>query len=159
MGELVLAAGPAGFDLEGDDGAALSGACDLEVLDLIGDGGDESGRGFEEWPVGGAEFDVGIFEEPGGEAAHVPLVADVWSQSKEGVEVLAFDDLDEMAEVVVALEVELAGALLVAVPEERNVDAVQPGEFGGMDAVAPGVARESCIGERAGGDPEATAIE
>ncbi len=71
------------------------------------------------------ERGCGVFEEPGGEAAELPLGAGVGAGAEDDVEAFFLGGFDEGGEVVVAGEVEVAGGGLVDVPEDVGGDGVE----------------------------------
>ncbi len=112
------------FNLRDDDRAA---AADLEGGRLLGEAGDPSLGGDHEGGIVGAEGGghAGVFEEPGGEAAELPLGAGVGAGAKDDVEAFFLRGFDEGGDVVVAGEVEVAGGGFVDVPEDVGGDGVE----------------------------------
>ena len=69
------------------------------------------------------------------------------------------DELDKVPQVVVALEIELAGAGLVAAPHDGGLDGVEPGLLGGGDPPGPLGAGEAGVVDRAPRDPHPASVE
>jgi hypothetical protein len=86
-------------------------------------------HGFDVRVVERADLHAGLGQQPGGQAAEVPLGADVRAGPRDDKETELLRQLHEAHQVAVAAEVELALVLLVHVP--RNVPARGTGWGGG----------------------------
>ncbi len=146
------------FNLRDDDGAA---ATDLEWGGLLGEAVDPALGGDHEGGVVGAEGGghAGVFEEPGGEAAELPLGAGVGAGAEDDVEAFFLRGFDEGGDVVVAGEVEVAGCGLVDVPEDVGGDGVEAHGAGHLEAGVPVLAGDAGVVEFAGEDFEGLAVE
>ncbi len=87
------------FNLGDEDGAA---AADLEGGDFLGEAVDPALDGDHEGGIVGAEGGghAGVFEEPGGVAAELPLGAGVGAGAEDDVETFFLCGADEGGEVV-----------------------------------------------------------
>ena len=146
------------FDLGDEDGTA---AAYLEWGGFLGEAVDPAFDGNHEGGVVGAERGghAGVFEEPGGVAAELPLGAGVGAGAEDDVEAFFLCGLDEGDEVGVAGEVVVAGGGLVDVPEDVGGDGVEAHGSGHFEAGVPVLAGDAGVVEFAGEDFEGLAVE
>ena len=146
------------FNLGDDDGAA---AADLERGDLLAEASDPALGGDHEGGIVGAEGGghARVFEEPGGEAAELPLGAGVGAGAEDDPEAFFLRGFNEGDEVVVAVEVEVVGGGLVNVPEDVGGDGVEAHGAGHFEAGVPVLAGDAGVVEFAGENLEGLAVE
>ena len=159
VGRLVLGeAAVFVFDLRDEDGTAVA---DLEWGGFLREAIDPALDGDHEGGVVGAEGGghAGVFEEPCGVAAELPLGKGVGAGAEDNVETFFLSGLDEGYEVGVAGEVVLAGGWFVDVPEDVGGDGVETHGAGHFETGVPVFARNAGVVEFAGEDFEGFAVE
>jgi hypothetical protein len=100
-----------------------------------------------------------LLEQPRGQAAVVPLGADVRSRAHDRVHAVLGDGVEEPAEVEPAARVELAAARAVRVPGHVGLDRVQAHLLGLRDPVGPQVRVDAEVVQRAGEDPHRLVVQ
>jgi hypothetical protein len=159
VGQTVVAARPRGFVLNQDNRAASSGRRHLQVPDLLGNGGDVARAGLKERTGVRPHGDVWHRAEPCGQASHVKILTDERTDAQDRHHAGTTHELYEVADVVLALEIELPRAGLVPMPGKRHIDRVQAGELRGVDTIGPARPRNSVERNGAGDEPDSAAIE
>jgi len=113
----------------------------------------------QELGVFGADRHLAILEQPSGEAAEIPLRANVGAGPHDHEQPLFLRRLDELAEVVVAAEIPLARRRLVNVPEHVRADRVQPHRLRHLQPRAPILVGNARIVHLAGSNDERLSVQ
>ncbi len=132
---------------------------DLQRRKFLAEAEQPAARGLHEFGVGAANDDGAILEQPGGEAAPLPLGAGVGAGPEVDVEAFLLRLADEFGDIVLAREVVDAGCGLVEVPEDVGGDGVQAHGFGHAQAIAPIGAGNARVMHFACDDLEGLAVE
>ncbi len=98
---------------------------DLERVEFLTADFVEILGGIEIARVLGAELDVGIFEEPPGEAAHFPFGTGVWPGAEDDPKAFLLGNAAEFSDVGLAGPVKVARRGLTIAPEEVGADGVE----------------------------------
>lgn len=143
--------------LDGDDRAVVRGHVrqqrgqqDVEVaVEGVGEAG-----------VAGAQPDVGVRGQPGGQAAAVPLGADVRAGAQQDVQALGAGEPQIAGQVEQAVEDERAVRVgLVEVPGDVRLHGVEAHQPGLAQPVGPQVGVDAEVVHRAGDDPERLTVQ
>jgi hypothetical protein len=122
------------LDLHGDHGAAAGdlprGDDRQQGVVVRADGGEVAG-------LVPPHADLGVREQPAGQAAAVPLGADEGAGAHDRVHALGGDQVEEPAQVALPVGVEPAGLRGVEVPRHVGLDGVEPHQPGLADPVRP----------------------
>ncbi len=146
------------FDLGHEDGTAVA---ELEWGDFLGEAVDPALGGDHEGGVVGAEdaADFGSARSQAGKPPNSHSAQDVGAGAEDDVEAFLLSFADELGEVVVAGEVEVAGRGLVDVPEDVGGDGVEAHGAGHLETCVPVLAGDAGVVEFAGEDFEGLAVE
>jgi len=109
--------------------------------------------------VGASQVDVLLGAQPGGEAAEVPLGADVGPRADDHVQPEVRRLLDELDDVVVAGEIPLPFVAFVTVPRHVRLDAVEPAGLRLGQAVAPQLAGHAEIVDGTADQPHPVPVD
>ena len=132
---------------------------DLQVADLIVEGLDVGLAIAHEDGVVGADFDVVMFEEPGGVAAEFGFGADVGAGTERDPQAVGLAEFHKPANVVASFPVEFAFSGFELIPEDVDADGVEPHRAGFFDAVFPELVRYAGWMDFAGDDFNGLAVD
>lgn len=149
VGVVVAVAAVLVLDLDGDDGSAVGG---LETGDPGHEDVEPAGDLVEVGGVRGTQAHAGPVGEPGGQAAVVPLGADVGAGAHDYVESGVRGEGRETLDVPPAVEAGLARPALVEVPGDVGVHRVQAHRRETRQAVGPLARVHPEVVERTGQD-------
>jgi hypothetical protein len=154
--EVGIDAGIFVFELGHEDGAAV---VDLEIGGFLGEGFDVGFDVEEEFRIVGAEFDVFVFEKPGGVAAEFDFSADVGADAIDDPEAVVLAEFDEASDVGVAVEDEIVFPGFDLIPEDIDGDGVESEGFDFFDAIFPEFGGDSAGVYFAGDEAEGLGVD
>ena len=144
------------LDLHGDDGSAVR---NLQRRQFPAQSLKPALRRGQEFFVGAAQDNVGIGEEPCGQAAEIPLSAGIRTGAQDHVETFLLRDADERRNIERSGEVIDSRLGLVQVPENIGRNGVQSHGARLLEAIAPVFARDALVVHFAGDDLQGLAVE
>ena len=133
----------------------------LERGELLGETAEPAFGGNHEGGVVGADGSCGfgVSEEPGGQAAEIPLGAGVRAGAEDDIKAFLLGGADEGGDVVLAGEVVVPGRRLMDVPEDIGGDGVEAHGLRHLEAGVPVLAGDAGVVEFAGEDLIGVAVE